>query len=223
MPLHFRGPMRDSCMPMVLPATALPTLIRQAWNYFIHGKGWFTTPGTLETVAYLSTEQIQLVDDEETGSRLRVQCTDPHKDVPDIEISFEAFWAAEDMPRFHGLGGSHGVMAALVYLVKPRSVGHVYIKAPDPSVLPEVEPNFLQEEDDVRRLVLAIRLAMTLVKHMREQLAYDIGPACVPGWDDSKGGWKGGLAKRGADEFDFVDPQAIAEKVGGLVSRVDSC
>ncbi|KAL9937434.1 hypothetical protein V8E36_003843 [Tilletia maclaganii] len=196
-PLHFSGPLQDSAYQMLRARTALPMLVRHALTYWRSGRGLFARACAMESMSYFSSSDVEIVPSDHSpsstakapGRSVRLRCNDLHRDVPDIELTIAGVWADDTLPEYHGLG-SRGVVCFLVLLVKPESSGTVEITSDKEADLPRVNPNFLQEgTSDLHALRIGIRVAMTVAAHMRHILGYDIGPACVPGWDPIKGGW----------------------------------
>ncbi|WP_341251076.1 GMC family oxidoreductase [Euzebya pacifica] len=82
----------------------------------------------------------------EAGGFIR---TDPSLSMPDIQLHFApAVFADEGLrePDGHGLTCSSG-------LLRPRSVGHIQLKGPDPRWAPIIEPNYLDDPSDFETLM----------------------------------------------------------------------
>ncbi|KAK0559441.1 hypothetical protein OC844_004409 [Tilletia horrida] len=222
-PLHFSGPLQDSAYQMIRGAGALPTLVRNALTYWRTGRGLFATACTMESMSYFPTEEVEIVPASTDGApgRIRLRTHDVRKHVPDVELTVSGVWADGKMPEYHGLG-ARGVVCFLVLLVKPESAGEVSITSTREADLPTIDPAYLQAEADMRALRTGIRVGMAVAAQMRHQIGYDLGPACVPGWEPLKGGWDADclptLATSGEEvkakltpDFDFVDPTKVPD------------
>jgi choline dehydrogenase-like flavoprotein len=216
-------------MRLARPTTALATLVKGAWDYFRDGEGWMTTAMAVESMSYLNSEDIQISPGQGPNS-VRVACSDTRSKAPDIEISMNGMWSDASTPMYYGLDAAkYGVASFLVYNAKPKSTGEVKISSRSPEDKPIIDPKLLSEEDDMRRLILAVRFALSLAATMRHKLDFDFGPASVPGWDSKKGGWTDakeamlspssfGEESPADRAFDFVDPAALADEVSVLVT-----
>ena len=207
------------------PKSFFQTLIPGLWEYWRYGTGWVPTALTVEAIAFLKADDIQLEEGKEMNSiRLVFPSAkdDERSRLPDCEISMEGMWPSPAQTMYHGLGGNYGVAGMLVYLTKPKSSGTVSITSLDPEVSPEIDHRLLEHPEDLSRLVKGVRFALAVAAEMRHGRGYDISPASVPGWDDKQGGWgdipllpPSSFANESQKEraWDFANPAAVPEKV----------
>jgi choline dehydrogenase-like flavoprotein len=87
----------------------------------------------------------------EAGGFIR---SDPAEPIPDLQLHF-VIGKLVDHGRRTLLG--HG-FSCHVCLLRPRSRGTVRLASPDPMAAPRIDPRFLSDADDVRRLVRGFRL-----------------------------------------------------------------
>ena len=82
----------------------------------------------------------------------------PDLDGPDLQFGFMA--AIKDFKRWiariHGFGIS-------TILLQPKSRGYVELKSPDPAEQPVLHPRFLDNEEDVARLIHGLRIARQIL------------------------------------------------------------
>lgn len=85
--------------------------------------------------------------------------TDQSEALPDLQLHFVVAKLAD-----HGRRTLFGQGYSLhVCLLRPRSRGSVRLAGPDPLVAPLIDPAFLQDADDLRRLVRGVHLARDLL------------------------------------------------------------
>ena len=87
----------------------------------------------------------------EAGGFIR---SDPAEPIPDLQLHF-VIGKLVDHGRRALLG--HG-FSCHVCLLRPRSRGTVRLASPDPAAAPRIDPRFLEDPDDARRLVRGFRL-----------------------------------------------------------------
>lgn len=80
--------------------------------------------------------------------------TDSALAEPDIQLHFLP-GLVDDHGRKKHLGGGY---SCHVCVLRPKSRGTVRLAGPDPTAAPEIDPNFLSDEDDLRRLVKGARI-----------------------------------------------------------------
>jgi choline dehydrogenase len=85
--------------------------------------------------------------------------TEPGLPAPDIELIFAPVPFLD-----HGFTEppGHGFTVATI-LLQPRSTGTITLTSADPSAAPEIDPAYLTDDDDVRRLVAALGKARELL------------------------------------------------------------
>jgi choline dehydrogenase-like flavoprotein len=80
--------------------------------------------------------------------------TEPFLDEPDIQLHFLPT-LVDDHGRKKHFGGGYSAHACVL---RPRSRGEVRLASPDPMAAPEIDPNFLSDDDDLRRLMRGARI-----------------------------------------------------------------
>jgi choline dehydrogenase-like flavoprotein len=83
----------------------------------------------------------------------------PREDRPDLQIVFMPMLRnpnGSPIPRGHGFG-------IIPIVVRPQSRGHVMLASPDPHVAPLVDPNYLDDCDDMRIMVEGASLARRIL------------------------------------------------------------
>ncbi len=80
--------------------------------------------------------------------------TEPHLAEPDVQLHFLPTLVDDHGRRKH-FGGGYSAHACVL---RPRSRGEVRLASPDPMAAPEIDPNFLSDEDDLRRLMRGARI-----------------------------------------------------------------
>lgn len=87
----------------------------------------------------------------EAGGFIR---TEPHLAEPDVQLHFLPT-LVDDHGRKKHFGGGYSAHACVL---RPKSRGKVRLASPDPMAAPEIDPNFLSDEDDLRRLMRGARI-----------------------------------------------------------------
>lgn len=80
--------------------------------------------------------------------------TDPNLREPDVQLHFLPT-LVDDHGRKKHLGGGYSCHACVL---RPRSRGEVRLASSDPLAPPVIDPNFLSDEDDLRRLMRGARI-----------------------------------------------------------------
>jgi choline dehydrogenase-like flavoprotein len=83
----------------------------------------------------------------------------PREDRPDLQIVFMPMLrnpSGSPIPCGHGFG-------IIPIVVRPQSRGHVRLASPDPHVAPLVDPNYLDDSDDMRIMVEGASLARRIL------------------------------------------------------------
>jgi choline dehydrogenase-like flavoprotein len=91
----------------------------------------------------------------EAGGFLR---TDPSLDEPDVQLHFLPALVDNHGEKKHFGGG----YSCHVCVLRPRSRGEVRLASADPLAPPVIDPNFLSDDDDLRRLVKGARLVFRI-------------------------------------------------------------
>ncbi|MCY1079438.1 GMC family oxidoreductase [Archangium lansingense] len=84
----------------------------------------------------------------------------PSEPVPDLQFHFApASYGASSQRRLDDRPG----MTVGVYPLRPESRGSIHVRSPNPTMPPAIQPRFLSEESDLRRLIAGMRIARQLV------------------------------------------------------------
>ena len=86
--------------------------------------------------------------------------SDPDEPIPDLQLHF-VVGKLVDHGRKTVLG--HGY-SCHVCLLRPRSRGTLRLASPDPQVMPLIDPAFLQDPDDVQRMVRGFKVMRQLLQ-----------------------------------------------------------
>ncbi|XP_011706132.1 PREDICTED: glucose dehydrogenase [FAD, quinone]-like, partial [Wasmannia auropunctata] len=114
--------------------------------------GPWTSPGIIETLAFVNTKQ-------------------PHKHsgLPDIEFMFTGIQPIkvlmrnfEDDPSLQIKYGDCCGWSAVPILLKPKSRGKITLLANDVNVKPEIVPNYFDDPNDVKTMIAGIRNALKI-------------------------------------------------------------
>jgi choline dehydrogenase len=85
----------------------------------------------------------------------------PERD--DMQLVMSTHQDVSGMPALHAAAGVPVVAVLHAALMLPRSHGHLRLVSVDPEVQPQIELNYAAEPEDMRRLMVATRLAWKLV------------------------------------------------------------
>jgi choline dehydrogenase len=107
-------------------------------------------PVPFETNGPYQASEFQMV---EANAYVKSEPADPHYNV---QIPFQLFPFVP--PGFGGYEFEHGY-TLYPGLLKPKSRGRLSLRSADPTARPLIDPAYLSDEDDVRRLVLAVGIA----------------------------------------------------------------
>ncbi len=149
--------------------------------------------------------------------------TEPHLGEPDVQLIFLPT-LVDDHGRKKHFGGGYSCHACVL---RPRSRGEVRLSSPDPSAAPEIDPNFLSDEDDLHRLMRGARLMFRIFE--APAFAEAAGPYVYEGPNCSDEALiedirarsdtiyhPVGTCRMGTDERAVVDAQLRVNGVSGL-------
>ncbi|HXI87880.1 MAG TPA: GMC oxidoreductase, partial [Parvularculaceae bacterium] len=85
--------------------------------------------------------------------------TDSSLAEPDVQLHFIP-GLVDDHGRKQHLGGGY---SCHVCVLRPKSKGTVRLQSPDPMAPPAIDPNFLDDEDDLRRLMKGARMVFRIL------------------------------------------------------------
>lgn len=120
--------------------------LKAAWNYYVNNKGVFCA-GPLEGVAFFDLDQ--------KGGKVDFQLHFSPICI-DNKYGYDAY-DLYDYPRVDGF-------TILPTLLHPKSRGTVSLSSSDPKAPPIIQPNFLQEKDDLDKLIKGGKLVFKLMK-----------------------------------------------------------
>ena len=86
--------------------------------------------------------------------------TDPAEAEPDVQLHFLPALVDNHGEKKHAGGG----FSCHVCVLRPKSKGEVLLASGDPMAAPLIDPNFLAEEDDLRRLMRGARIVFRLLE-----------------------------------------------------------
>ncbi len=152
--------------------------------------------------------------------------TRPGLRTPDLELIFAPVLFLDEgltQPTEHGF-------TLAVVLLKPRSVGTVTLRSPDPGVPPAIDPRYLTDPDgeDARTLLTGLRLARRIVA--RDPLALYVEEERLPGREATTDEdllehvralsqtlyHPAGTCRMGSDAEAVVDTELRVRGIGGL-------
>ena len=90
----------------------------------------------------------------------------PDLERPDIQIYFSPLSYTKAPPRVRALmkPDPFSGFSTSVSPCRPRSRGNVFIRSPDPTIAPRIEPNYLSHPDDIVILLAGARFLLTLAR-----------------------------------------------------------
>ncbi|XP_013199609.2 glucose dehydrogenase [FAD, quinone] [Amyelois transitella] len=146
-----------------------------ATQYFVHGKGPFTTPGC-EVVGFISTKNESTPDlqfmvlpvgiSSDRGTRLRTSL------------------AISDLTWYNYFAKSFEKHTATILplILHPKSKGDVRIRNKDPKSAPLIDPKYLSKRNDVDTLIRGLKLIVNFIDtHAMRKIGAYINPMPFPG------------------------------------------
>jgi choline dehydrogenase len=151
--------------------------------------------------------------------------TDPALANPDVQFFFmhASYANAADRTLDHEPGMTIGVTQ-----LRPRSVGSIHVKSPDPYAMPSIRPNFLSADEDAACLIEGMKAARVIMtqKAMEPYCKFEMAPGAdivaQADWLDfarSNGQTiyhPVGTCKMGLDQNSVVDPTLKVHGLAGL-------
>ncbi|KXN88615.1 L-sorbose 1-dehydrogenase [Leucoagaricus sp. SymC.cos] len=127
-------------------------------RYFVLGLGGPLATNFGESAAFVRTDDPKLFPSSKYPEQLRDSTS--AKDSPDLEFFTTPFAYKE-----HGaIGFDVHTFALHCYLVRPLSTGAVLLRSNDPWQQPSVNPNYLQNPEDLRKLVRGVRVLLAIAR-----------------------------------------------------------
>ena len=149
--------------------------------------------------------------------------SEPGMLAPDLQIAFV------HVPFDVIVGQNHpNAVSILPGVVRPNSRGWVRLASADPFAAPRINPNYLGDASDLRRLVQAVELSRDLfgTKAFRKVLSGELmpgpkvsGTAALTEWVKTKADsyhHQAGSARMGIDDMAVVDPQLRVRGLDGV-------
>ncbi len=156
----------------------------------------------------------------EAGAFLK---TNPDEPAPDIQLHFFTTMIDDHARKKHFSSG----YSCHVCVLRPKSRGTLTLASPDPAAAPAIDPNFLENEDDLDRLVNGARImerilaapAFDDVRGERLYLKDDASDDELRADIRARGDTiyhPVGTCRMGSDETAVLDPQLRVNGVDGL-------
>lgn len=156
----------------------------------------------------------------ESGGFLK---TTPDEAEPDVQLHFLA-GLVDDHGRKRHLGGGY---SCHVCVLRPKSRGSVSLSSNDATAAPVIDPNFLSDEDDLRRLMRGARLVERILAspkfndirgerlYLEDRASDEALEADIRARSDTIY-HPVGTCRMGSDETAVLDPQLRVNGVEGL-------
>jgi choline dehydrogenase-like flavoprotein len=150
--------------------------------------------------------------------------SDPSRDTPNLQYHIQPL----TLPKFGEPLDPFPAFTASVCNLRPTSRGHVRIKSPDPSMHPEIRPNYLATEEDRRVAADSIRLTRHIARQpaLARYKAEEFKPGPHIDGDEELARAAGdiattifhpvGTARMGTDAVAVVDPRLKVHGLDGL-------
>ena len=174
-----------------------------------------------EFIRYLRSRQGMLTSNfAEAGGFLK---TDPALLAPDVQLHFAVALVEDHARKLHT---AHGY-SCHVCVLRPKSRGQLALKGPDMRQAPDIDPAFLQHEDDLETLVKGFKLTRRLMDApaLASLRHKDLFTANVHTDDDIRAVLRAradtcyhpvGTCRMGVDAMAVVDPQLRVNGLQGL-------
>lgn len=144
----FNQSLSISAMDMINPINVL--------QYFINGKGPWTTPGC-EVIGFLSTKNQSDPDIQFMVLPVGLSADRGGLLKNNVNIKDEV-WDKYFSKCFHSYVGT-----ILPLILHPKSRGHVFIKSTDPRIPPLIDPKYLSHKDDRETIINGLKLVIEFV------------------------------------------------------------
>ncbi|TXH04552.1 MAG: choline dehydrogenase [Nevskiaceae bacterium] len=152
--------------------------------------------------------------------------TAPSEPIPDLQVHFVPLAFSDHAQNLVPLFGY--AYTIMLCNLRPRSTGQITLERADPLAPPRIHANYLADDDDLRRLVIAIRKGREILS--QAAFAPHRGEELMPGpgvqTDEQIADWirknaetiyhPVGTCKMGVDDMAVVDPQLRVRGLQGL-------
>ncbi|RDD71134.1 GMC family oxidoreductase [Paracoccus versutus] len=151
----------------------------------------------------------------------------PDQPQPDLQLAIRPM-TSNFLPSGQVVVDPEPGMSGATVLVGPKSTGHMALKSADPLAAPAFHPNYLGDEDDIRRTLIGMRLFRRILatEPLSRRIVSELAPGPDAVTDDqlldhlkqagSTGWHQTSTCKMGRDEMAVVDPQLRVHGIGRL-------